>query len=320
MDATKAGASVPYPEYKTPQQLRQNFLVGAKPGQQIIDDIQQRELDRPAGKISVRIYHPAKSGPALPVLVYIHGGCWFLNPGLETHDGLMRSLCLEAHVVVVGVDYRLAPEHKFPVGLEDCYYVCQWASQNGSSFNGDGSKLAVAGDSCGGNLTIAVSMLAKERGGPKLALQVPMMPMTDSPYPGTPSLNEYYSTGFGYEKSVNDWGWELYGAMEPPHGTKDKPNPLAAVLQAPSDMLAGLTPAHVVLAQCDIVRDEGAKYVDKVKAAGGKITVSEYEGCAHGFMSMAASAAPALGLKVDKGTLAIQEVAHKLKAAFASSQ
>src|SRR5262249_19144340 len=142
-----------------------------------VGSVEDREIAGPAGKIPIRIYTPEGKGP-FPVLVFFHGGGWVLG-NIESHDTVCRELTHAAGCITISVDYRLAPEHKYPAAPEDCYAATSWAAENASSFNGDPTRVAIGGDSAGGNLTAVVALMARDRGGPKLAYQLLIYPVTD---------------------------------------------------------------------------------------------------------------------------------------------
>ncbi|KAK9804740.1 hypothetical protein WJX72_002872 [[Myrmecia] bisecta] len=300
----------PHEHPTTPEMLRANNVARIVPSIEELKSIEDTTIVGPNGDVGVRIYTPQTAqDSALPVLVYFHGGCWFLN-SLDTHDCFMRRLANVGSIIVVAVDYRLAPENKFPAGLEDCYAATKWVVQHASEFGGSSRQVCVGGDSCGGNLAAAVCLLAKERGQPAIAVQMLLYPMTAhylTKLPsttGVPSL-EAYATGYNYDATTNSMGWDLLGAASPPYGTPENPDFHAAILQAPD--LSGLPPAVVVLGQCDIVRDEGKAYADRMVVAGNDVVCLEYPASTHGFMALAVKADQLLNLDVEIGNRAIRE-------------
>lgn len=205
-----------------------------------------RTVPGPGGEVPVRIYTPAGAGP-FPLLVFFHGGGW-VGGSLNSHDGTARELCAAAEAVVVAVDYRLAPEHRFPAGLEDCYAALTWVAQHAAELNGDASRLAICGDSAGGNLSAAVALVNRDRGGPRLSLQVLVYPVID-PSCATESMR---TNGRDYMLTSDSmqWMWSLYVGKE-----DDFTNPYAAPRFAHD--LSGLPPALVITAEYDPLRDEG---------------------------------------------------------------
>ena len=233
------------------------------------------------GEIPLRIYTPddapatTRAGDALPMLVLFHGG-GFIAGSPDSHDGGARELCALARAIVVSVDYRLAPEHKFPAAAEDCHAALLWAAAHAAELGGDATRLAITGDSAGGNLAAAVALMNRDRGGPALALQALVYPTLD-PACDSPSA---VANGEGYLLTTASmkWMWSLYV-----NGADDYANPYAAPIAAAS--LAGLPPALVITAEFDPLRDEGEAYGRALEAAGVPVTISRYDGMIHGFAS-----------------------------------
>ena len=258
--------------------------------------VENRTIPGPAGEIPVRIYTPQGSGP-FPALVFFHGGGWVIC-NLDTHDGTCRSLANGAGCVVVSVDYRLAPEHKFPAAPEDCYAATQWVAKNAAELNVDASHIAIGGDSAGGNLTAVVAQMARDQGDPHLVFQLLIYPATNFRM-DTPSIEE---NATGYFLTKDDMIWFMNHYL---NGEEDKTNPLASPMLA-SD-LSNLPPALIITAQYDPLRDEGELYGQKLKEAGVPVTISRYEGVIHGFVGSIPS---------DKGKLAEAEASAALRMAF----
>jgi len=221
--------------------------------------------------IPVRVYVPESEGP-YPTLVYYHGGGWVIGD-LDSHDETCRVLSNGADCMVVSVDYRLSPEHTFPTPLEDCYTAFEWVFENAESMQVDTDNVFVGGDSAGGNLAAAVALLARDRGGPDIAHQALIYPVTDHSF-DTPSYEE---NGDGGLLSTGDmeWFWNHYLRDE-----VDGKNPYASPLQAQS--LEGLPPATVATCGLDPLRDEGAAYAQRLESAGVPVTHHNYEDCIHG--------------------------------------
>jgi acetyl esterase len=283
----------------TPEQVRMGIAMqlameSIEPEQ--VARVENRTIPGPAGEIPVRIYTPQGSGP-FPALVFFHGGGWVIC-NLDTHDGICRSLANGASCVVVSVDYRLAPEHKFPAAPEDCYAATQWVAQNAAELNVDASHIAIGGDSAGGNLSAVVAQMARDRGGPHLVFQLLIYPATDFRM-NTVSIEEN-ATGYFLTKDDMIWFTNHYLNSE-----EDKTNPLASPLLA-SD-LSGLPPALIITAQYDPLRDEGELYGQKLREAGVPVTISRYEGVIHGFVGSIPS---------DKGKQAEAEASAALRVAF----
>ncbi len=262
---------------------------------------ENRTIPGPQGEIPVRIYTPEGSG-IFPLLVFFHGGGWVIGD-LDTHDGLCRSLANRAGCVVVSVDYRLAPEHTFPAAPEDCYAATKWVAEHAALLQGDAARIAVGGDSAGGNLTAVISQMARDRGGPPLIFELMIYPATDFTM-SCPSIDE---NAEGYFLTKDDMIWFTNHYL---NNEADKQNPLASPLFATN--LQGLPPALIITAEYDPLRDEGERYGQRLKEAGVPVTIHRYDGAIHGFVSMA----PLL----DVGKRAIEECAQALRAAFAYSQ
>src|SRR5439155_1072079 len=189
----------------------------------------------------LQVYTPEGNAP-FPVLVYFHGGGWTVG-AIESWDSFCRSLCNASGCVTVSVDYRLAPEHKFPAGPEDCYAATKWVAENAASIGGDPARVGVGGDSAGGNLAAVVAQMARDRGGPKIAFQLLIYPATDAGL-DTPSQQQFQDDGYILSKKDMVWFWGHYL-----NGDKDKTNPYACPAEASS--LRGLPPALVVTVRVD---------------------------------------------------------------------
>jgi acetyl esterase len=242
--------------------------------------VTDKTLPTAAGDVPVRVYTPA-AGPAHPVLVYFHGGAFFLG-SLDTHDHIARALANASQCVVVSVDYRLAPEHAFPAGLNDCYAAVQWIAGNGrdpaSGIGWNGQTLAVMGDSSGANFAAAVTAMALDAGLHCITHQVLYYP----------SLDLDFDAGRYASLKTNAVGNGLETAMLKPFNAfyvnsgADPANPLVSPVKRTS--LAGLPPALIVTAECDPLRDEGELYGCKLEQAGVPATVRRYASAAHGFV------------------------------------
>jgi acetyl esterase len=237
--------------------------------------VRDRALSGPDGEIPVRIYTPEGSGP-FPVLVYFHGG-GFVLCDLDTHDGTCRSLANGAGCVVVSVDYRLAPEHRFPAAPEDCYAALCWVAEHADEIDADPSRIAVGGDSAGGNLTAVAALMARDRGGPPLRFQLLVYPVTNCDF-ATDSYREN-AEGYFLTTAMMKWFWRQY-LPDPSRAEL----PLASPLRAPD--LRGLPPAHVVTAGYDPLRDEGEAYAARLREAGVAVSARRHDGMFHGFFAM----------------------------------
>lgn len=256
-------------------------------------------VESSAGELAIRVYTPTGSSP-LPILVYFHGGGWVLG-NLDTHDPVCRGLANAGGCIVVSVDYRLAPEHKFPEPAEDAYGATRWVAENAATFGGDGARLAVGGDSAGGNLAAAATLMARDRGGPRLAFQLLNYPVTNYDFE-TASYREK-AEGYMLTRADMMWFWDHYLAND-----ADARNPHASPLQAPD--LSGLPPAMVITAEYDPLLDEGEAYAARLSEAGIPVEAVCYPGMIHGFMGNAGA--------LDRGKQAIQDAGRALRAALAT--
>ena len=299
MEAT-AALGLPPANTVSPEEARANAKKRPRaPGPEVAK-VENRTIPGPGGDLPVRIYTPEGSGP-FPILVWYHGGGWVVGD-LEQADGSSRSLCVGGDCVVVSVDYRLAPDTKFPGPADDCWAATLWAVNNAAGINGDASRLAVGGDSAGGNLAAAMCLMAADRGGPEIAFQLLIYPVTDVNFK-TVSYGDN-AEGYGLTKVTMEWYWEHY--LE---SSDDASNPYAAPLQAKS--LAGQPPALVITAEYDPLRDEGEAYAKRLSEAGVATTATRYDGVIHGFFSMRDA--------VDKAQQAVDESSAALRNAFAKS-
>jgi acetyl esterase len=302
-----AEADMPPLNEMSPEDARvaaEGFIALGGPGDDIAEET-NRTIPGPHGDIPIRIYRPhvsadsADRADALPCLVYFHGGGWVLGT-LEGTDAVCRAVANRAGCVVVSVDYRLSPEYKFPIPLDDCYAATLWVVANGKDIGVDGTRVAVGGDSAGGNLATAVSLRARDEGGPALRMQLLVYPVTDHNF-STPS---YDINGDGYllTKDMMKWFWDHYL-----NGPDDGKNHLASPLRAAD--LSGLPPALVITAEYDPLRDEGEAYATKLTAAGVSVTHTQYAGMIHAFWQMMAV--------FEAASTAADQAADELRKAFA---
>jgi acetyl esterase len=241
--------------------------------------VEDRDIPGPAGPIPVRIYWPLGASGTLPLITYFHGGGWVICD-LDSHDGGCRALANETGSVVVSVDYRLAPEHRFPAPAEDSYAAMVWAAEHAAELGADAGRHAVAGDSAGGNLAAVVALMARDRNGPPLRFQLLVYPVTDvSPGRDRHASQTDNATGYFLTTSGMDWFRDQYL----PEGD-DGSNPYASPFMA--DDVSNLPPAFVVTAEFDPLRDEGEAYGAKLAAAGVPVEVLRAEGMFHGFFGM----------------------------------
>ncbi len=254
---------------------RQQMAARAIPGLRIPDvaSVVNRDMPGPGGRLPLRIYTPEGTGP-FPLMVFFHGS-GFVVCSLDTHDAMCRNLCVGTGSVVVSVDYRLAPEHKFPAAPDDCLAATRWAVANAGALNGDATRVIVAGDSAGGNLAAVTALRCRDEGGPALAGQLLIYPVTDYHTPGTPSYAEN-AEGYGLTRAGMEWFWNHYLA-DSSHGAHPHASPMRAAT------LAGLPPAYVTTAEYDPLRDEGEIYGQALQAAGVPTRIKRWDGVNHGF-------------------------------------
>jgi acetyl esterase len=238
-----------------------------EPGPEV-GSVEDRLLPGPRGDIPVRIYTPSGSGP-FPILMLFHGG-GFVFGNIDTYDGNARRICVGVDCVVVSVEYRVAPENKFPAAPEDCYSTILWAAENAASINGDARRIAVCGDSAGGNLSTVVCMMARDKSGPEIRFQSLRCPVTHRNFEPLTIDRELTPV------SSRDWWWKQYLADE-----ADAENPYASPMA--SKDLAGLPPALIITAEYDELRDEGEAYAQMLQEAGVPATCVRYEGMFHVF-------------------------------------
>lgn len=264
-----------------------------------VGDIVDRTIDGPGGDLKLRIYTPKGQGP-FPLIVFFHGS-GFVVCSLETHDTMCRHLCAGADSVLVSVDYRLAPEHKFPAGPDDCMAATRWAGAHAGELNADSARIALAGDSAGGNLAAVTALRLRDEGGPQTRAQLLIYPVTDAAA-DTPSYREN-AEGYGLTREGMIWFWNHYLGSP-----ADGANPLASPLRATD--LSRLPPAFVLTAEYDPLRDEGEIYASRLIAAGVPTKLVRYDGMNHGFFFWYD--------RIDTTRLAVREACAWLKARLAA--
>ena len=260
-------------------------------GRKIVDETQAGEIAKPdvdetwitlsggpAGDLPVRIVKPVGATGTLPVILFIHGAGWvFGNAG--THDRLVRELAAGVGAAVVFPDYHLSPEVRFPVAVEEGWLTATWIVEHGAEHGLDARRLAIAGDSVGGNMSAALTLLAKQRGGVTFAAQALLYPVTDAAF-DTPSYHQF-AEGYWLRRDAMKWFWDQYTA-----DPADRAQIIASPLRATTDDLAGLPTALVITAEADVLRDEGEAYARKLREAGVDVTATRYEGVVHDFMML----------------------------------
>ena len=260
--------------------------------------VEDRKLPGSAGEIPIRVYAPAGAASPLPVAVWFHGG-GFVIGSLESYDPLCRALAKQAGIVLVSVDYRLAPEHPHPAAVDDAFTALQWVAANAAVLGGDASRLAVAGDSAGGNLAAVCAILARDHGGPPLCRQVLIYPATAA----RPDSESHQAFAEGYLLTRRSILW----FHEHHSGDKDFSGDFRfAPLIAPD--VSGLAPALVIVAGFDPLRDEGIAYANRLKEAGNPVDLLSFDGMVHGFISLSGY--------VEGGKVAIAQVVKSLRAGF----
>ncbi|MGW0816443.1 alpha/beta hydrolase [Streptomyces viridiviolaceus] len=305
-DAMSAGFPDPAVGPIEPAAIRQASRSGARSRPvRPLPRVTDRSVPGPAGapEVRVRIYEPvAASASPLPVVVFFHGGGWVLCD-LDTHDGICRELAHRAGAVVVSVDYRRAPEHRFPSAAEDAYAVTAWVSGQAAALGCDPTRLAVAGDSSGGNLAATVTLMARDRGGPVIAAQLLAYPVLDHRM----ETRSYatYGTGFFHTTAHMRWYWEQYLGAD-----GDGSDPYASPGLAAD--LTGLPPAVVLLPECDPLRDDGLRYARRLESAGVATDLRLWPGVFHGFLG--------LGGLLPQADQALTGAARALCAALASGE
>ena len=273
-----AEAGGPAMEELSPADGRANFDARAGDFYSLppeVAGVTDRTIPGPAGPIPVRVYAPlgVPPDPAPPLIVFYHGGGWVIG-SLTSHDPECRALANAAGTVVMAVDYRLAPEHKFPAGVEDCLAACRWAAANGAEIGADPSRIAVCGDSAGGNLAAVIAQIAAREWGPRIALQVLIYPVTRA----ATETDSYrrYAEGYVLTRAAMRHFIAIYL-----NDAAEADDPRASPLLA--EDVSGAAPALVVTASHDPLHDEGKAYADKLGAAGVPVEYVCYQGLTHGF-------------------------------------
>jgi acetyl esterase/lipase len=284
----------------TPEEARLQMARRAVPEQQVASvSSEDRHVPGPGGDVPVRIYTPEGTGP-FGALVYYHGGGWVLG-NIAMTDLSCRLLAKASRCAVMSVDYRLAPEHKFPAPAEDCYAAAKWLSDNAASVNCDASRIAVGGTSAGGNLAAAVALMARDRGGPPIAFQLLIYPATRREL-DTKSHQQFASDNYYIlSRADMEWFWDHY--LTSP---ADAAHPYACPDRAAT--LKGLPPAFTITAEFDPLRDEGEAYAARLREEGVSSVLKRYNGVTHGFFGMP--------LQVDLAKQAIEEAGAALRMAI----
>jgi acetyl esterase len=262
------------------------FDLDPEKGRATVDEVQSGPIDAPDADVDdltvagvpVRIVRPRGAAGKLPAILYVHGAGWVFG-NRHTHDRLVRELAVGAGAAVVFPDYSLSPEARYPTALEESYAVLRWIVDEGADQRLDATRIAVAGDSVGGNLSAALTLLVKQRSGPQLAAQVLFYPVTDAGF-DTDSYHEF-ATGYFLRRDAMQWFWDQYTTDEAARNEIT-----ASPLRATAEQLAGLPPALVITAEADVLRDEGEAYARKLRDAGVPVTAARYQGIIHDFVML----------------------------------
>jgi len=267
------------------------FDLGPAEGRTAVDEVQSGEIAKPevdeewisvtggpTGSVRARIVRPKGATGTLPVILYIHGAGWVFG-NAHTHDRLVRELAVGAGAAVVFPEYDLSPEARYPVAVEQNYTVARWIVSEGAERGLDASRIAVAGDSVGGNMAAALTLMAKERGDVPLVQQVLFYPVTDAAF-DTGSYHQF-ATGYFLRRDAMQWFWDQYTTDE-----KQRAEITASPLRATTEQLTGLPQALVITAEADVLRDEGEAYANKLRQAGVAVTAVRYQGIIHDFVML----------------------------------
>ncbi|MGW5479209.1 alpha/beta hydrolase [Streptomyces sp. NPDC004008] len=267
------------------------FDLGPAEGRKAVDEVQSGEISKPeiaeewvtvqggpTGSVRARIIRPADAEGTLPVIVYIHGAGWVFG-NAHTHDRLVRELAVGARAAVVFPEYDLSPEARYPVAIEQNYAVAQWIVREGAANGLDATRIAVAGDSVGGNMSAALTLMAKERGDVPLVQQVLFYPVTDAAF-DTPSYHQF-AEGYFLRRDAMQWFWDQYTTDE-----NQRAEITASPLRATTGQLRGLPPALVITGEADVLRDEGEAYASKLRQADVPVTSVRYQGIIHDFVML----------------------------------
>ncbi|WP_127496073.1 alpha/beta hydrolase [Paenibacillus glycanilyticus] len=271
------------------------FDLGPEKGRETVDNVQAVHIAKPtvditdltieggpSGQVSIRILRAPATTKKLPAILYIHGAGWVFG-NAHTHDRLIRELAVGAEAAVVFPNYSLSPEAKYPAAIEEIYAALQWIAENGEEHGLDTSRLYVAGDSVGGNMTAAITLMAKERKGPQIHKQLLFYPVTDAGNE-TESYKEF-ATGYFLRRDAMAWFWDQYTTNR-----EEREEIYASPLRATTEQLAGLPQALIITGEADVLRDEGEAYANKLREAGVRVTQVRFQGTIHDFVMLNALA------------------------------
>ncbi|ANF96898.1 alpha/beta hydrolase [Paenibacillus bovis] len=267
------------------------FDLGPEKGRETVNEVQSGDIAKPevdiedlkipggpGGEVAIRIVRPPGARAELPVLLYIHGAGWVFGNS-HTHDRLIRELAVGAEVAVVFPEYSLSPEAKYPTAIEEIYAVLQWIAEQGSAQGFDTSKLYVGGDSVGGNMTAAITLMSKERSGPAIQKQLLFYPVTDANF-DTESYHQF-AEGYFLAREGMQWFWDQYTTYP-----AERAQITASPLRATTEQLKGLPEALVITGEADVLRDEGEAYANKLREAGVPVTAARFQGIIHDFVML----------------------------------
>ncbi|NBC72975.1 alpha/beta hydrolase fold domain-containing protein [Paenibacillus sacheonensis] len=267
------------------------FDLGPEAGRKAVDQVQSGDVEMPdvdlqhltipggpKGSVSLTIVRPKDVKQDLPVILYTHGAGWVFGDAL-THGRLISELAVGSQSAVVFTNYDLSPEAKYPVAIEEIYNALLWVASDGKNFGLDSKEITVAGDSVGGNMSAAITLMAKDRNGPKISKQLLFYPVTDASF-DTPSYQQF-ATGYFLRQDAMKWFWNQY-TTDP----KQRNEIYASPLRATIDQLKGLPEALIITAEADVLRDEGEAYANKLREAGVPVTAVRFQGIIHDFVML----------------------------------
>ncbi|MCL3819358.1 alpha/beta hydrolase [Aeromicrobium wangtongii] len=295
------------------------FDLGPVDGRKTVDEVQAGKIAKPevrdewltveggpTGSVEVRVVRPLDATDALPVIVYLHGAGWVFG-NAHTHDRLVRELAVGAGAAVVFPEYDLSPEARYPTAIEQGYAAGRWVVDHGAERGLDPTRIAVAGDSVGGNMAAALTLMAKERGDLPLTHQVLFYPVTDAAFDTT--SYEQFATGYFLRRDAMQWFWDQYTTDE-----RERAEITASPLRATTEQLTGLPPALVITAEADVLRDEGEAYARRLRSAGVPVVATRYQGVIHDFVMLNALRS------THAAQAAIEQATSTLRAAFTPSR
>ncbi len=271
------------------------FDLGPQKGREVLDDVQSGAVNLPSVdiedktietwkgcKVSLRILRPQNATTTLPVIVFVHGAGWVFGDKL-THDRLIRELAVGSQAAVVFPNYSRSPEAKYPTAIEESYAVTKWVADHGRENGFDIERIAIAGDSVGGNMAAAITLMAKERGGPVIGHQLLFYPVTDATF-DTDSYHQF-AEGYHLRRDAMQWFWDQYTT-----DSGERNQITASPLKASIEQLKGLPTALVITAEADVLRDEGEAYANKLRQAGVRVTAARFQATIHDFVMLNALA------------------------------